>query len=88
MSGRCIGGSELTYSAAVICSVLMSVGLVVSACAANVGHHGLLIGGRILSGFGSGGTSLLSSSGLPRFYSANCVLCALCRVLPTLLTPP
>ena len=47
----------LTFSAAVISSTFVLVGLFVSAAAGNVNHHGILIGGRILSGMGSGSKS-------------------------------
>lgn len=52
-----LGGMSIDYwgatYAAIICSIFISVGAIVSACGANTTQFSLVIAGRILMGFGS-----------------------------------
>ncbi|ORY34568.1 major facilitator superfamily domain-containing protein [Naematelia encephala] len=52
-----LGGIGMDYwgatYAAILSSVFIFVGALVSACAGNTNHYGMLVGGRILMGFGS-----------------------------------
>ena len=77
-----IGGIGIDYwgatYAAIICSTFIMVGALISAAGANTMHFGMIIGGRILMGFGSMGRLLRNvSADASHRIGADQAVCAL-----------